>query len=86
MEMREGKVKCLSAAGFHHMAYVEWGDAENPRVLACFPFCLYWWFWYFWLAGRCLALRWPSVGPPAGSMSRQLAAQVLACFPWLRKR
>jgi hypothetical protein len=23
MEMREGKVKCLSAAGFHHMAYVE---------------------------------------------------------------
>ena len=35
MEMREGKVKCLSAAGFHHMAYVEWGDAENPRVLVC---------------------------------------------------
>ena len=35
MEMREGKVKCLSAAGFHHMAYVEWGDAANPRVLVC---------------------------------------------------
>ena len=35
MEMREGKVKCLSAAGFHHMAYVEWGDATNPRVLVC---------------------------------------------------
>jgi pimeloyl-ACP methyl ester carboxylesterase len=35
MEMREGKVKCLSAAGFHHMAYVEWGDATNPRVLFC---------------------------------------------------
>ncbi|MBK9020790.1 MAG: alpha/beta hydrolase [Sulfuritalea sp.] len=33
--MREGKVKCLSAAGFHHMAYVEWGDATNPRVLVC---------------------------------------------------
>jgi len=33
--MREGKVKCLSAAGFHHMAYVEWGDAANPRVLVC---------------------------------------------------
>ena len=33
--MREGKVKCLSAAGFHHMAYVEWGDAENPKVLVC---------------------------------------------------
>lgn len=35
MEMREGKVKCLSAAGFHHMAYVEWGDAANPSVLVC---------------------------------------------------
>ncbi len=35
MEMREGKVKCLSAAGFHHMAYVEWGDATNPKVLVC---------------------------------------------------
>ena len=33
--MREGKVKCLSAAGFHHMAYVEWGDAVNPKVLVC---------------------------------------------------
>ncbi|NJD35658.1 MAG: alpha/beta hydrolase [Betaproteobacteria bacterium] len=33
--MREGKVKCLSAAGFHHMAYVEWGDAANPSVLVC---------------------------------------------------
>ena len=35
MEMREGKVKCLSAAGFHHMAYVEWGDPANPKVLVC---------------------------------------------------
>ncbi|MDP1982041.1 MAG: alpha/beta hydrolase [Sulfuritalea sp.] len=35
MEMREGKVKCLSAAGFHHMAYVEWGDPANPQVLVC---------------------------------------------------
>ena len=33
--MREAKVKCLSAAGFHHMAYVEWGDAANPNVLVC---------------------------------------------------
>ena len=33
--MREGKVKCLSADGFHQMAYVEWGDAANPRVLVC---------------------------------------------------
>jgi pimeloyl-ACP methyl ester carboxylesterase len=35
VEMREGKVKCLSAAGFHHMAYVEWGDPANPKVLVC---------------------------------------------------
>jgi pimeloyl-ACP methyl ester carboxylesterase len=35
MDMREGKVKCLSAAGFHHMAYVEWGDATNPKMLVC---------------------------------------------------
>ncbi len=34
-EMREGKVQCLSAAGFHNMAYVEWGDVDNPRVLLC---------------------------------------------------
>jgi len=33
--MREGRVKCLSTAGFHHMAYVEWGDPANPRVLVC---------------------------------------------------
>ncbi|MCX7162468.1 MAG: alpha/beta hydrolase [Betaproteobacteria bacterium] len=33
--MREGRVKCLSAAGFHHMAFVEWGDAANPKVLVC---------------------------------------------------
>ena len=33
--MREGRVKCLSSAGFHHMAYVEWGDPANPRVLVC---------------------------------------------------
>lgn len=33
--MREGKVKCLSTAGFHQMAYVEWGAADNPKVLVC---------------------------------------------------
>ena len=33
--MREGKVQSLSAAGFHQMAYVEWGDPHNPRVLMC---------------------------------------------------
>ncbi|HLA33400.1 MAG TPA: alpha/beta hydrolase [Rhodocyclaceae bacterium] len=33
--MRAEHVKCLSAEGFHHMAYVEWGDPTNPRVLVC---------------------------------------------------
>ena len=33
--MRQHHVKCLSPAGFHHMAYVEWGDPKNPRVLIC---------------------------------------------------
>src|SRR5512139_4147682 len=35
MQMRQRKVKCLSRAGFHDMAYVEWGDPANPRVLVC---------------------------------------------------
>ena len=33
--MRERKVQCLSPAGLHRMAYVEWGDPDNPRVLVC---------------------------------------------------
>jgi pimeloyl-ACP methyl ester carboxylesterase len=33
--MRERKVQCLSPAGLHDMAYVEWGDPGNPRVLVC---------------------------------------------------
>lgn len=28
-------VQCLSAAGLHYMAYKEWGDPHNPRVLIC---------------------------------------------------
>jgi pimeloyl-ACP methyl ester carboxylesterase len=32
---RERHVDCLSPAGFHRMAYVEWGDPANPRVLVC---------------------------------------------------
>ncbi len=35
MEPRFHHVKCLSPAGFHRMAYVEWGDADNPSVLVC---------------------------------------------------
>lgn len=33
--MRQHHVPCLSPAGFHRMAYVEWGDPANPRVLVC---------------------------------------------------
>lgn len=33
--MRQGDVQCLSSGGFHRMAYTEWGDAANPRVLVC---------------------------------------------------
>lgn len=28
-------VKCMSPAGFHRMAYAEWGARDNPRVLVC---------------------------------------------------
>jgi len=29
------RVQCLSPAGMHSMAYREWGDPANPRVLLC---------------------------------------------------
>lgn len=28
-------VQCLSPSGLHRMAYHEWGDSQNPRVLVC---------------------------------------------------
>ncbi len=28
-------VQCLDSRGLHRMAYSEWGDAANPRVLVC---------------------------------------------------
>jgi pimeloyl-ACP methyl ester carboxylesterase len=33
--MRQNLVQCLSPGGFHDMAYVEWGDRDNDRVLVC---------------------------------------------------
>lgn len=33
--MREGRVQCMGPHGLHHMAYVEWGEPTNPRVLVC---------------------------------------------------
>ena len=32
---RRHKVQFLSPGGLHRMAYLEWGDADNPRVLVC---------------------------------------------------
>jgi pimeloyl-ACP methyl ester carboxylesterase len=32
---RLNHVQCLDARGLHRMAYWEWGDAANPRVLVC---------------------------------------------------
>ncbi|MBK7675156.1 MAG: alpha/beta hydrolase [Candidatus Accumulibacter sp.] len=34
-EMRENSVRCLGPHGLHRMAYTEWGDPANPRVLVC---------------------------------------------------
>ena len=34
-EPRLNHVQCLTARGLHRMAYWEWGDAANPRVLVC---------------------------------------------------
>lgn len=34
-EPRLNNVQCLGAAGLHRMAYWEWGERSNPRVLVC---------------------------------------------------
>jgi pimeloyl-ACP methyl ester carboxylesterase len=34
-EARIDHVQCLSPTGLHQMAYKEWGDPQNRRVLAC---------------------------------------------------
>jgi pimeloyl-ACP methyl ester carboxylesterase len=34
-EPRLNSVQCLHSRGLHRMAYWEWGDAANPRVLLC---------------------------------------------------
>ncbi len=34
-EPRLRHVQCLDARGLHRMAYWEWGEARNPRVLVC---------------------------------------------------
>ncbi len=33
--MRVGSLRCLSAGGFHRMAYTEWGPERSDRTLVC---------------------------------------------------
>ena len=33
--LRERSVQCIGPHGLHRMAYTEWGDKDNPRVLIC---------------------------------------------------
>ena len=35
MQNTQKTVQCLSPSGLHRMAYVEWGERDNPRVLLC---------------------------------------------------
>lgn len=35
MPFRQRNVRCLSPSGLHRMAYTEWGETDNPRVLIC---------------------------------------------------
>jgi pimeloyl-ACP methyl ester carboxylesterase len=32
---RKRTVQCIAGAGLYRMAYLEWGEADNPRVLIC---------------------------------------------------
>jgi pimeloyl-ACP methyl ester carboxylesterase len=34
-EMRQRSVLCAHPGGLHRMAYTEWGDPKNPKVLLC---------------------------------------------------
>lgn len=35
MPVQRQSVQCISPLGLHHMAYKEWGDPRNPKVLIC---------------------------------------------------
>lgn len=35
MKFKQEHVQCISRSGLHRMAYTEWGDRYNPRVLIC---------------------------------------------------
>jgi pimeloyl-ACP methyl ester carboxylesterase len=33
--LRHGSYRCLNSKGFHRIAYTQWGESDNPRVLIC---------------------------------------------------
>ncbi|MBS1159263.1 MAG: Alpha/beta hydrolase fold protein [Proteobacteria bacterium] len=35
MQFTQKTVQCLSPSGLHRMAYLEWGERDNPRLLVC---------------------------------------------------
>lgn len=35
MRFKQQHVQCLSPSGLYRMAYTEWGERDNPRVLVC---------------------------------------------------
>ena len=35
VEFRQRQVQCIAPSGLHQMAYTEWGDPGNPKVLVC---------------------------------------------------
>ena len=35
MQFTQHTVQCIGPSGLHRMAYTEWGDRDNPRVLIC---------------------------------------------------
>ena len=34
-EFRQREVQCITPSGLHRLAYTEWGDPGNPKVLVC---------------------------------------------------
>ena len=34
-EFRQHQVQCITPSGLHQMAYTEWGDPANPKLLVC---------------------------------------------------
>jgi pimeloyl-ACP methyl ester carboxylesterase len=35
VEFRQRQVQCITPGGLHQMAYTEWGDPRNPKLMVC---------------------------------------------------